>query len=53
MTLPSTIALEKLTNPFMRSSHASVVAAASARSGADVEAREETFAVIRAWKDAF
>lgn len=53
MTLPSTIGLEKLTNPFMRSDHPAVVAAAAARSSTDIEPGEATFAVIRAWKDDF
>ncbi|MDX1460684.1 MAG: hydroxyacylglutathione hydrolase [Xanthomonadales bacterium] len=50
-TLPGTIGGEKATNPFMRTRHESVIAAArSRRSG--VQAGADTFGVIRAWKDA-
>jgi hydroxyacylglutathione hydrolase len=53
MTLPSSIGLEKLTNPFLRCSEPAVVALASARAGRQLEPGEETFAVVRQWKDSF
>jgi hydroxyacylglutathione hydrolase len=52
-TLPSTIALERATNPFLRCSEPAVRAAAERRrpgAGSDPVA---TFAAIRAWKDQF
>ncbi len=53
MTLPSTVGLEKLTNPFLRCSEPAVIAAASERAGSQQQPGEDTFAVIRKWKDAF
>src|SRR5690625_4515878 len=52
-TLPSTIALEKATNPFLRTAEPEVVAAASQYSGHDHSRApaSETFATIRSWKD--
>jgi hydroxyacylglutathione hydrolase len=52
-TVPSTIAVELATNPFLRCNEAAVRAAAERRApgaGADPVA---TFAAIRAWKNAF
>lgn len=50
-TLPSTIALERATNPFLRCDEPAVRAAAERRrTGAGANAIE-TFAAIRAWKD--
>jgi hydroxyacylglutathione hydrolase len=48
---PSTIALERATNPFLRTEVPAVIAAAAAR-GAGPGA-VETFAALRAWKDTF
>lgn len=53
ITLPTTLALEKRTNPFLRSEVSDVVAAASSHSGATTEPGVPTFAAIRAWKDIF
>lgn len=53
MTLPSSVALEKLTNPFLRCSESAVIEAASSQAGKSVPAGEATFAQIRAWKDRF
>ena len=50
-TVPSTLALEKLTNPFLRCSEPAVVAATRAR-GADGEA-VNVFAALRAWRNDF
>jgi hydroxyacylglutathione hydrolase len=53
-TVPSTIALELATNPFMRSDvpavHAAAVAHAEAKTALD---RVQTFATLRAWKNDF
>lgn len=51
ITLPSTIELERTTNPFMRSRAAEVVEAARKREP-DVAPGASTLAVIRAWKDS-
>lgn len=53
MTLPSSIALEKLTNPFLRSGAQAVMAAAAERNGGQTGNAVQTFAAIRAWKDNF
>ncbi|MEP6608542.1 MAG: hydroxyacylglutathione hydrolase [Burkholderiaceae bacterium] len=52
-TLPSTIALELETNPFMRCDVPAVRAAASGMSQGAGFARVSTFATIRSWKDGF
>jgi hydroxyacylglutathione hydrolase len=53
ITLPSSIGLEKRTNPFMRAHEPDVVAAAAQRKEAPVPPGAETLAVIRGWKDQF
>lgn len=53
ITLPSTIALEKLTNPFLRCDQPAVIAAASQHAGKALEAGEQTLAAVRQWKDNF
>ena len=52
-TLPTTLATEKATNPFLRLDCAPIVAAASRELGRAPIDGAETFAVIRALKDAF
>jgi len=54
-TLPSTIALERATNPFLRSDAPAVRAAAEAHIGAAAASldRVSVFAAIRSWKDNF
>lgn len=52
-TLPSTIALERATNPFLRCDAAAVRKAAAARLGHAPADRIDTFAALRAWKDGF
>jgi len=52
-TVPSTIALELATNPFLRSAAPSIRDAAQRRSGVTNPDRVQTFAAIRAWKDVF
>lgn len=53
LTLPSSVALEKLTNPFLRCNESAVIEAASIQAGTSVSAGQPTFAQIRAWKDRF
>lgn len=53
-TVPSTIALELATNPFLRSDASGVRSAASTRAGVAAGAdRVHTFTTIRKWKDEF
>lgn len=53
MTLPSTLALEKLTNPFLRTTETLVTQKVDERAGAQNRAPSEVFAALRAWKDTF
>ncbi|CAN1601785.1 hydroxyacylglutathione hydrolase [Pseudomonas mediterranea] len=53
MTLPSTLALEKLTNPFLRTTETSVKQKADERNGQRNGTPSEVFAALRAWKDKF
>ncbi|KAA0942750.1 hydroxyacylglutathione hydrolase [Pseudomonas sp. ANT_H14] len=53
MTLPSTLALEKLTNPFLRTSETSVKEKADERNGLDNRSGSAVFASLRSWKDTF
>mgnify|MGYP003624393465 FL=1 len=53
ITLPSSIGLEKKTNPFLRPAVADVISAAALRTGQSSATEVETFAAIRAWKDSF
>jgi len=53
-TVPSSIALERATNPFLRSDVPEVRASAVAHAGAAAARdRVQTFAALRAWKDGF
>jgi hydroxyacylglutathione hydrolase len=52
-TLPSTIAEERATNPFLRTSDAAVRAAAIHHAGRELPDRVAVFAELRAWKNAF
>lgn len=52
-TLPSTIAEERATNPFLRCAEPAVRAAAQSWAGAPLEADVEVFAALRRWKDGF
>lgn len=52
-TVPTTIAAELQTNPFLRCSEEDVAAAAASHSGQSLSSPEDVFAVIRQWKDAF
>jgi hydroxyacylglutathione hydrolase len=51
-TLPSTLALEKATNPFLRSHEPAVIAAARER-GAPADDEVSVFAAIRGWRNDF
>ncbi|NKF30243.1 MULTISPECIES: hydroxyacylglutathione hydrolase [Pseudomonas] len=53
MTLPSTLALEKLTNPFLRTGEILVTQKVDERNGPQNRAPSEVFAALRAWKDTF
>jgi hydroxyacylglutathione hydrolase len=53
MTLPSNLALEKRTNPFLRTAETSVKQKADERNGRDNRSGAEVFASLRAWKDTF
>ncbi|MNY65142.1 Hydroxyacylglutathione hydrolase [compost metagenome] len=53
MSLPSTLALEKLTNPFLRTGETSVKEKVDERIGPNNRSPSEVFAALRAWKDTF
>lgn len=50
-TVPSTIATERATNPFLRINEASVIEAAQHHEGRDMRDSRDTFRTIRSWKD--
>jgi hydroxyacylglutathione hydrolase len=52
-TVPSTIAEELATNPFLRCSQSAVIAAAEKWSGLDVPTAVDVFTIIRSWKDGW
>lgn len=52
-TLPSTIGLEKATNPFLRSAQPEVIEAASRHAGATLSDPASVFACVRKWKNNF
>jgi hydroxyacylglutathione hydrolase len=52
-TLPSNLALERATNPFLRCHVPAVIAAAEAHVGRALANTVEVFAVIREWKNGF
>jgi len=52
-TLPSTIAEERATNPFLRAEVPGVVAAASAHAGRALTRAADVFAELREWKNGF
>ena len=53
ITLPSTLAEETRTNPFLRASDPAVKAACEAREPGASESDTQTFATLRRWKDNF
>jgi hydroxyacylglutathione hydrolase len=52
-TLPTTIAMERATNPFLRCDSPSIQASVAHQLGRSVTDRTETFAALRRWKDGF
>ena len=52
-TVPSSIAAELATNPFLRADEPAVRAAAAARLGAEPATVVDAFAAIREWKNQF
>jgi hydroxyacylglutathione hydrolase len=52
-SLPSTLAMERATNPFLRCDQAAVRAAAERRHGGPLLCANNVFAAIRSWKDQF
>ena len=50
-TVPSLLALEKRTNPFLRVGEPAVVAAAERYAGRDLADAADVFGVVRGWKD--
>ncbi|WP_205617429.1 hydroxyacylglutathione hydrolase [Pelomicrobium methylotrophicum] len=52
-TLPSTIALERATNPFLRCTEPAVQATVAQRHGRRITDPVEVFAALRAWKNEF
>lgn len=53
VTVPASLELEKLTNPFLRCELDSVINAAASHSGKTLRAPHEVFAAVRQWKDNF
>lgn len=53
ISLPSSIALERATNPFLRSSEPTVSAMIAERDGPASRSPTQVFAALRAWKDHF
>jgi hydroxyacylglutathione hydrolase len=52
-TLPSTLAQEQATNPFLRVENDNVRSAVTAHTGKEICGNSEIFAALRSWKDAF
>lgn len=52
ITLPSTLAEELATNPFLRADQRSVIESAERHAGRPLSSPAEVFAAVRAWKDA-
>ena len=53
VTLPSTIAEERLTNPFLRTGEPAMQAAVSRHASRQLSDRVAVFAELRAWKNSF
>jgi hydroxyacylglutathione hydrolase len=53
ITLPTTISLEKRTNPFLRVAETSVKQKADERAGTSHSTAQAVFATLRSWKDKF
>lgn len=53
ITLPSSIALEKRTNPFLRCEQPEVILAAEQTAGTALNSGHTVFGALRSWKDTF
>ncbi|WP_437883387.1 hydroxyacylglutathione hydrolase [Pseudomonas sp. LRF_L74] len=53
ISLPSTLALEKATNPFLRCDETSIKEKIDEREGRRERTAQEVFAALRCWKDVF
>ncbi len=53
LAVPSTIAEELATNPFLRTAEPAVRAAAARHAGREPRSDADTFAILRSWKDGF
>ena len=53
ITLPTSIALEKRTNPFLRCEQLEVIQAAEQKAGGVLDRNHAVFAALRSWKDTF
>jgi len=53
ISLPSNLALERRTNPFIRTGETSVKEKVDERTGSDNQSPSAIFAALRAWKDKF
>ena len=53
ISLPSTLSLERATNPFLRCEETSVKQLVASRNGLDATDSKAVFAALRAWKDQF
>nr|WP_298140336.1 hydroxyacylglutathione hydrolase [uncultured Pseudomonas sp.] len=53
ISLPTTLALERATNPFLRCDEPSVIERINQRDGTTERTDNEVFACLRAWKDKF
>ena len=52
-TVPTTIALERATNPFVRCAEPDIIASASQRAGKALSSPAEVLGAIREWKNTF
>ena len=52
-TVPTSIGIERATNPFLRSGEPSLRRAAAARLGREPASRLEAFAALREWKNVY
>ena len=52
-TLPSTVAEERATNPFLRCDQPEIIASAERHAGRRLDGRVEVFATLRDWKNTF
>ena len=52
-SLPSTLAIERATNPFLRTDQADVIKVAVQQSGQTALKPDQVFATLRRWKDSY